>query len=91
VEEYPEEPSLHIFHLVVCFSGPQVLIIGGNAVLSLAELCADLGWQFLFTPLIQGKMHVQRFKLVLVMPPKVSNPAVEDRIPFPWDALIKYV
>ena len=49
-----------------------------------------LGWQFLFTALTQGKMHVQRFELVLVMPSKVSSLAVEDRIPFPQDALVKY-
>lgn len=67
-----------------------MLIVDGNAVLSLTELCADLGWQFLFTPLMQGKMHVQRLKPVLVMPFKVSDLAVEDRILFPQDALIKY-
>lgn len=50
-------------------------------MLSLMELCADTGLQFLFMCLIQGKMHVRRFKPVLVMPSKVSNLAVEDKIP----------
>lgn len=72
LEECPEEPSLRFLAAVVAFSGPQ-LLSDGNAALSLRELCAGLGWQFWFTPLIWGKMYVQRFKPVLVMPSKVRR------------------